>query len=122
MCYSIRRVTELLACPGPQGYRVPARHPGLQAGQCARSCAAPRAPSLLCSPLQGPQGDQAPPVEKEQRQGWVRDPPGNQGPGVPPATIPSTGLWGESTSPQAMTHLLSSAAGRSRWPLSVEKV
>lgn len=36
-----------------------------------------RAPSSPHSPRQGPQVGQAPPAEKGQSQGWVRDPPGN---------------------------------------------
>ena len=42
---------------------------------------------------------------------------GTQRPRVPPATIPSIG----GTDSQAVTHLLSAAAGQSWWPLHMEK-
>lgn len=80
-----------------------------------RGYAVLRAPFSLHSPQQSPQGGQAPPVETQQRQGWVRDPPRN-----PRSHLPQSLLWGD-TRPQPMTYLLSSAASGSWRPLRVEK-
>lgn len=69
------------------------------------------------SPRQGPRGGQAPPVQKGWRQRWDRDPRSQ----CLTCHGPCYGGQEWDTGPQPITHLLSSAASGSWWPLRKER-